>query len=156
MGSVDFRSSRRSLSSARLLGALSYITSRSRSRSISTNDWKEGYSQAETLRMITEAMGRCLRQEQGFCGSGNAKGSAVLDEDVLERLADVVARSLKLWEVTNPVEGWKERKTSKMWTCCRCGNILGVEDGEWCYQCMHEKCEECKQYNRKKLGSIAE
>lgn len=84
------------------------------------------------------------------------KGSAVLDEDVLERPADVVARSLKLWEFTNPVEGWKESKTSKLWTCCRCGNILGVEGGERCSECMHEKCEECKQYKRKKLGCIAE
>lgn len=122
------------------------------------DDSKVGYSQAETLRMITEAMGRCLRQEQGLHHAAveMQKGSAVLDEDVLERLSDVVARSLKLWEVTNPVEGWKERKTRKLCMCCRCGNTLVVAGGERCYQCRHEKCEECKQYKRKKLGSIAE
>lgn len=84
------------------------------------------------------------------------KGSTVLEEDVLERLANIVAKSLRLWEVANPAEGWKERKTSKFWMCCRCGNTLGVDAGEGCYQCRHDKCEECKQYKRKKLGSIVE
>ena len=56
------------------------------------------YSQADTLKMITEAMGRCLRQEQDLydVAAEMEKGSAVLEEDVLERLANIVAKSLRL------------------------------------------------------------
>ena len=46
------------------------------------------------------------------------QGQVVLDDGALGILADVLAKSLSLWEAANPADWWNERKTSKLWTCC--------------------------------------